>query len=407
MSVSSALLATLMLAAGADLQTLSGKKLAGDIVGLDRQTLILRTADGVEMRHPVADLLLIDLGGQPAQPPKGNYYEVELSDGTLLHCSQVVLKGTQAELTLPTDQPVAVPLTAIFTILRDAQDPKLRQEWQKFVSQRGQFDKVAIMTGDRMDGVDVTFGQGTGDGIEFTPAGGSDKRRARLANVAGLIFAQRPDPNAPPPVCKITDAAGNLLVAADVLLNSQGLTVTTVSGVRFAFPDTKRVAKLDFSKGKLTYLSDLDATTLASAEPRLAPVLTGDTDPFKADDAALFRMGRDRNLSNGPLVCGGTTYAKGLALHAGTALKYSLGGDYREMRAILGVDDSVETESKIEIVFEGDGRELYKGATGRKDPPRTLAVDVRGVKELRVTVRAPGLFDTGSQVNLADAKVSK
>ena len=122
---------------------------------------------------------------------------------------------------------------------------------------------------------------------------------------------------------------------------------------------------------------------------------------------ALFRFGRDRNLVNGPLTCGGTTYPKGLSLHAGTALKYDLGGDYRELRAVLGVDDSVETESRVEIVFEGDGRDLYRGTISRKDPPRTLTVDVKGVRELRVTVKAPGLFDTGSQVNLADAKVSK
>ena len=66
MSAASPLLAVLALSAGADLQTLSGKKVSGDLVGLDRQTAIVRTADGTEVRQPVAEVLLIDLGGGEA-----------------------------------------------------------------------------------------------------------------------------------------------------------------------------------------------------------------------------------------------------------------------------------------------------------------------------------------------------
>jgi hypothetical protein len=407
MSVTSTLLAALVLSAGADLQTLSGKKLSGDLVGLDRQTAILRTADGGEVRQPITDVLAIDLGG-PESPAKGDYYEVELTDGTVLRCSQVALKGARAELTLLPDLSVALPLTGVFTILRDAQDPKVRQEWQKFVAKRGQYDKVGVFNGEQIDGLDGTFGQGTGDGIEFTPGAGGGKRNPKLAKVAGLIFAQKPNPDAPQPLCKITDAAGNLLVAADVVLNAQGLAVTTVSGARVAYPDAKRLAKLDFSKGKLTYLSDLDVVLLPNLEPRLDdPRLVGEADYFKYSEADLFRPGRDHNLDNVSINFRGTTYPKGLTIHAGYGLKYDLGGDYRELRAVFGVDDSVEKESPVEVVLEGDGRELYRGTISRKDAPRPLAVDVKGVRELRITVRAPGLFDTGSQVNLADAKVSK
>jgi NPCBM/NEW2 domain len=59
------------------------------------------------------------------------------------------------------------------------------------------------------------------------------------------------------------------------------------------------------------------------------------------------------------------------------------------------------------VVIAGDGRELFRGQISRKDPPRPLALDVRGVKELRVSVTAAGLIDLGDQVDLVDAKVSK
>ena len=71
------------------------------------------------------------------------------------------------------------------------------------------------------------------------------------------------------------------------------------------------------------------------------------------------------------------------------------------------MDDGVETESRVAVIIEGDGRELFRGQTKAKDPPKTLALDVRGVRDLRITVRATGLLDFGAQAALADAKVSK
>ena len=63
MSVRSVLLLSILAAPvfAADVQTLSGKKLAGDVIGLDKQSLVLKTADG-EVRHPIADVLLIGTG---------------------------------------------------------------------------------------------------------------------------------------------------------------------------------------------------------------------------------------------------------------------------------------------------------------------------------------------------------
>jgi hypothetical protein len=402
MSAASALLAALLLSAGsetqAQLQTLSGKKLAGDLVGLDRQTVILRTADG-DVRHPVADLLQVDLPPAADVPPKGGYTDVELTDGTVLHCGRVLLKAKKAELVVLPDLAVSVPLTQVFTVLRDAHDPKVRQDWQQFLARRGRFDMVVVRADDKLNGLDGTFGDGTeaGDGIAFTLAADERKVTPKLARVQGLIFNQRPDPNAPPALCKVADAAGNVLVAADAVLNDGGLVVTTVSGVRVTYPDAKRLAKLDFSKGKLTYLSDLEPTRQAVS------LATEDDDLY----ARFVRFRKDANLENGPLRLSGQSHPKGLALHAGTVLAYDIGGDYKEFRALLGVDEYVETESRVEVVVEGDGRELFRGQVSRKDPPKPLAVDVRNVRELRVSVKAIGLLDLGAQVDLVDAKVSK
>src|SRR5437764_4781252 len=209
------LFAALALSAGADLQTLAGKRISGDLVGLDRQTVILRSAAGETVRVPIAEVLQLDL--TPAEaPPKGAHTAVELTDGSVLLCSAVAVTGTVFDLTVIPDIKVTVPVTAVFTVLRDAHDPKVRQEWQDFLTKRGRLDMVVVRADEKLNGLEGTFGPGTGDAIEFTPTATGEKRAVRLARAQGLIFVQKPDADAPAPLCKVSDAAGNLLVAADV-----------------------------------------------------------------------------------------------------------------------------------------------------------------------------------------------
>ena len=113
MSGLSPLLVALSLTAGADVQTLTGKRYTGDLASLDKHGLVLRTAAG-DVRVPVADVLAVDLPG-PETPPKGGWFDVELTDGSVLHCPRVALKGKTAELTVLPDLQVTVPLSAVFT----------------------------------------------------------------------------------------------------------------------------------------------------------------------------------------------------------------------------------------------------------------------------------------------------
>src|SRR5262249_34725918 len=63
----------------AELQTLSGKKITGDVAELTSQAVVIRTAEG-EVRTPIADVLLLEIGPDiiPKEPATG----VELTDGT-------------------------------------------------------------------------------------------------------------------------------------------------------------------------------------------------------------------------------------------------------------------------------------------------------------------------------------
>ena len=181
MSGLSPLLLAVALSAGADVQTLTGKKLSGEIVGLDKQAIVLKTPAG-DIHQPLKDVLQIELP-TPELPPKGGWFDVELTDGSVLHCSQVLLKGKSAELIVLPDLPLTVPLSAVFSVLRDAHDPAVKALWQKFLPTRGRLDTVVVASGERFDGLGGTFGDGTptGDGIEFTLSGNGEKLTPRLS----------------------------------------------------------------------------------------------------------------------------------------------------------------------------------------------------------------------------------
>src|SRR5207253_8290192 len=115
----------------------------------------------------------------------------------------------------------------------------------------------------------------------------------------------------------------------------------------------------------------------------------------------------DRNLENSSIQLEGQVYAKGLCLHSHTELAYALDGKYKEFKAILGMDDMVGGDGHPVVRVEGDGKELLAVTVNRKDKRRELALDVRGVKQLRIIVTSSGLFDFGDHVDFADATLCK
>ena len=101
-------------ALAAYVQTLSGKKLNGDLIWLDKQTLVLKSAEG-EIRHPIADVLLIGVNSAD-QPPVGGFSDLELIDGSVLHCTKLEFKAKSLDVTAAPEIALSVPYTMIATL---------------------------------------------------------------------------------------------------------------------------------------------------------------------------------------------------------------------------------------------------------------------------------------------------
>ena len=381
--------------AAAELRTLAGKALEGELVEISDKGAVI-AKDGKRTSVPFAEILQIDVQKATEVAAGGAVIDVELIDGSLLHCKKVTFKGKDAQLTfLGSDGVHNLPLQSISNILNGAQDPAVRQEWQeKILSRRSNQDRVVIARDNALNALQGTLGDANDAGqIEFTLEVGGERRTRGfdLDKVRGLVFMRTPAADAPSPLCKVMDGSQNSFIAAKVQMIGQNLKVTTVTGAVLEMP-MAAVVRLDFTNDKIAYLSDMTPAALVYRSP------TGRNDPPRMD------MNLD---GKGPLQVKGEVFSKGLAIHAYTELTYNLDGKYKKFEAVIGMDDVVGGDGQPRVRIEGDGRELFGQTIGRKDERHALDLNVGGVKQLRVIVSSGKPFGFEAHVDLANAKLSK
>lgn len=378
----------------------SAEPIKGELVSIDDKNIVMKTAGG-NVTKALAQVLQLDL--QAAAQPSGNYTQVELTDGTVLNCKPdgVAFNGKQVELTVLPDLKVQVPLKALSYILKEAQDPRVREhaDWKKLLKSRRTQDMFVKAHEGRLSGVDGTFTDGKGTALNFILDGRDTAVPLDLTKpaIAGCIFVNKTDPDAPVTLCKFLDINQNLLMVAKLeAKEGSDFAVTTVAGAKLQY---KRdlVVKLDYSRGKLTYLSDMDPAILNEL----------------SDDFVDHRYVRDKTRDGNQLQLAGATFNKGLFLPVTTKLEYTIGGDYNEFTAQIGVDERVPGKVHVKLVIQGDGKVLFPPANDagefkRGDKPRQIKLNVKDIQKLTIAVEpAEPLNLFGQHLNLADAKINK
>jgi hypothetical protein len=401
MPVKRALLLLVLLASAAlsadppELRPVKGEKFKGDLVGLTNKDIVLQV-NGKPQATPVDAVLLLEFRA-PANPT-GSYTQVELTDGSVLRCAQVQFKVADAMLTLVSGQTATVPMRLLSSVMKEANDVKLVAAWKELLGgSKRAYDALVVkkQTGS------LGFGEGTfyeaspdGKTIAFKRQGSEEKENFSLEKIHGMVFSRPPDPNMPSRLCEVFDVQGARLFAKNAFLKDGKVVIETQCGARIEYT-TDALAKLDYSKGKLTYLSQMDL-----ARVKLVQVPYLNSPEFK----------RDRNVDGGELRLAGKKYENGLGMHARTEVTFDLEGEYREFKAVAGIDDNVSQGdgSPVVVKVEGDGKELLTLSLTRKDGAKPISLNIKDVQRLRIVVdKSPDSLGIGSHMDLADAKVSK
>jgi NPCBM/NEW2 domain len=425
MRFSRTLLAFLVLTpalSAAELATLDGRKLTGEIISIIGNELVFKSPAGEE-KFLATTLHSVTLGPTPKAIDAGKKHTVvELTDGSVFRCESIAIKGRQIEMKLlgTATRTFVVEMHreggeagVVFSVNREAGDLKFDQDFRILVRTRGRYDvwvtraKAKNDDGkeiDRLDGIPGTFGDGdaTGTTIKFTLEKGKEnvllkENDLRLTQVSGMIFNQKIGA-APPALCKVIDTDGNELVAQAVTRADKGFAITTVSGVKLDLADNQ-VSKFDFAAGAVKFLSDLEPVALEESG----------TDPEHYQ--------KDKNLDKRPIVLfidpamGKTeTFPKGITLHAKSVITFELKGQYKVFKGMVGVDADPDNvaPSHIKLTIDDGMQPLFKGTIKKGDKPLDLNLNVTNVDRLKITVESDGtVTDLGNQVSIGNARVLK
>ncbi|MFI2204921.1 NPCBM/NEW2 domain-containing protein [Streptomyces sp. NPDC020192] len=123
----------------------------------------------------------------------------------------------------------------------------------------------------------------------------------------------------------------------------------------------------------------------------------------------------ERDTSNGenaagdghPITVGGAVYAKGLGVHAESAVEFYTGGRCSTVTARVGLDDETGTRGTVAFEILADGRKAAStGVLTHATPAQAMSADVTGAQVVRLVVTDGGDGIDYDHADWADAKLT-
>lgn len=350
--------------------------------------------DVLEVRFPV-----LSVSQTPASPTALNPapIEVALSDGTRFQATAISTAKGELKATSTHLGEVVVKKSALKSLRLQADDPQFRDAWQKLLAKESKKDLIVVRKESKLDFIAGVAGEITDSTVNFLVDG--EEFPARRDAVYGVIY----QPAAPTAklVATIELQTVDVIQSKQITMKEEKCQIVTLAGLTLSVP-VDQLKTVDFSAGKIRYLSQMEPIDV-----QLFPF-------WDPSDYLTYR----RNFSGPlgiltPITLRGKPYAKGLAIHSKTILKYRLSGEFRRFQAVMGIDDFAGKKDQpdswgdVHVKISGDSKVLYEGDAKRFDAPVQLDLNVSEVRDLVILVDYGGNLDIGDWLDLADAKVSK
>ncbi len=371
-----------------EISTPRGERHLGRLAELNSAVAVI-VVDDVRRELPFSQVLEIRFPATatPPDPPGPDDVQVQLADGSQISGRNFGVVGGEAHLQTAMFGAWQAAPTAVSRVRFGPGNSRLNEAWAALVQRESKTDTLVIRKGELLDHLSGVIGD-VDDKVHFLLEG--EEIPVGRDRVFGLIYARRPAPGAKP-ACQVALRNGDLLQASRVEWNGAGFEARLTSGGTIALP-VAALESLDFSAGKLKYLSQLEPR-----EVKYTPYFD-----------VVFPYRRDRSLDGGPLRLKGVTYTRGLALHSRTLLRYRIAGEYSRFQAVMGIDQSVEFKGGcVHVVVSGDGKPLFESDVRDGDQPKPLDLEVRGVRDLEFLVDFAENLDIADHLDLADAKLIK
>lgn len=370
----------------AEVETLKGDRHTGALAELTSEKLRLQTGD-THLELPTGDVVSVRFpSATPPEPLAGP--RVLLVDGSRLTATEFSVQKGEARIATPQFGVILLPIARVAQVRFGISTGKLDEGWNGLAARDSKTDRLVVRKEDVLDHLDGTVGD-VGEKIGFLLDG--DEVPVARDKVYGIFFRRKAG-GTPKGTCQVELAGGDVLTTVGATWNGKEFLLRLAAGPELTVPSAA-LAALDFSAGKIRYLSQL--------EPRDVKYV-----PY-FDPISLREYRRDRSLDGTPISLAGKTYARGLAINSRTTLRYRIAGEYTRFQGVMGIDDSVRGYGNVSVVISADGKPLLEREVKGGGAPYPFTLDVTGVRDLEILVDFGADANIGDHLDLADARLIK
>lgn len=395
---------------------LDGGVVSGELREWTDAQVVLATLEG-EQRLATEDLVSLRWSkSAPASAiePKSPC-SIALLDGTLLPAAGFEVSGAIASVEfdgplLPGHKSQRFPVRQLAAVQLQVLEPSAKEHWDEIRSQKLTSDLLALLS---EDGKSVDYMEGVIRDVSANKIGfevDGTAVRVNRAKVAGLIYYRKNARAQFEPKCVVHGQSGLRATAGRLQPDGEVVRITTAGGVELLWPLVD-IVFLDFSLGKIVYLSDLEP-----GSQQWTPLLTLPPDATLAAEYGKPR--RDQSGLGGPLKIrvqgmqdtaqiSDRSFNKGLAIRSRSELVYRLPSGFGQFVALAGIDAASRTTGNVQLTILGDDRSLFDAEIPGDQPPREIKLDIADVKRLKIVVDFGENLDTGDWLNLCEARLLK
>ncbi|MEZ6128227.1 MAG: NPCBM/NEW2 domain-containing protein [Planctomycetaceae bacterium] len=394
---------------------LDGQAIEGTLQQLNADSVVV-AVDGTDQSLPVEDVVELKF-------PHPDKLEAEPLQMILRDASEIpITEATATSETVTAKSVVLGDLNVRRPAVRAIRLQPLKDEWQPqwtaFLERSNDKDLLIVAKRDG-SGLDFLAGVVGSVGAEEVPfLLDGDEIPVPRSRVFGVVFAVSKEADTDRSVgLALQLTSGATLKARSVTLAGEQFEFETAWGQTLSLR-SERLSGIDFSSGRLHYLSDLEPLSeryfgLDPPGREWGPLFEADL-ATRTGLSSQWRMSRDRFPNNGrpPLTLRNTVYRKGLCIFPKAAIEYALDGQYSRLTAIVGVDDDVaynqqkgQPPTAVELRIEADGEEVFRRLVKAPEAPFPLDVPLAGVTTLTILVDFGDGESTCDYLDLADAKL--
>lgn len=375
----------------------------------------LRLSDNPSTTVAIDDLLRLEVQTVGSSRPRVSpSIEVELVDGSRLSAADFASQNGACSLSrLADDLPdVQAPLAAVRSVRLMAIDDEpasaeyaaqLNTQWTEITHQNLAADAIVILKRgvNSLDYVEGVLGDVGPTHVQFSLDG--QQLEVSRDKVYGIVYFRSDEVDRGRPTGPVVHGPTFKIHASRVGWSDDRFEVSHSLLGSLTLP-ASAVESIDFSAGRLVYLSDLEPQSVKWTPPlgasRSLPLFGG-----LARDRGFYSptidiehpansLTPDRSTSAGlPHV---QRMTKGLAVRTNLEVRYQLPGGYQWFRGVAAVAPGIRPASPIELQVVGDRQVLASHTLTAGDEPIELQCDVTGVSELSLLVRSKASGGTGS-----------